>query len=310
MICRECGFTNSKGVTNCIKCHASLSSSSITSTPSERSTVKMSSTDKSNLRQTTKITPQNTQPSNKAEDKQNVDPRKTQVSVNQSDHNQTLVNKRIPPQQTMIDKGIKDNTSNTKKHISQPTRVQASSTPANMSQKNQTRKSVPPLKTKRSEIIICSSCGHYPLKYTPSIEYPCNNCGYEGEKINSNKSNKEKTKMKKTEHNKKEVQKTIDIKDVFLEKNVKSKFSLKDINTEEVYTFTGDEHTIGRDDLDTSNMTISSSHINIVMEDGKWQLKDISSNNATFVQTNDKVTLSNGTKLIIGNKILVFEVND
>lgn len=72
--------------------------------------------------------------------------------------------------------------------------------------------------------------------------------------------------------------------------------------------FKGIEEMLNRDKLDVGNMSISGrEHAKIYYKDGNWQLEDISSNKATFVQIDQPVPLKDGMIVIFGQKIFRFQ---
>ena len=65
---------------------------------------------------------------------------------------------------------------------------------------------------------------------------------------------------------------------------------------------------INRSVLDPGNKSISSSrHAEFETSNGKWYVKDLSSNESTFVQLKGEQLLENKIRIIIGNKIFRFE---
>lgn len=78
--------------------------------------------------------------------------------------------------------------------------------------------------------------------------------------------------------------------------------------SQSVKEFNGAEVSVNRDNLDAGNMSISGQeHASFVFEDGKWYLNDKSSNGATFIQVNGKVELTEGSKILMGNRIYTFQ---
>ncbi|WP_372793711.1 FHA domain-containing protein [Lutibacter sp.] len=63
------------------------------------------------------------------------------------------------------------------------------------------------------------------------------------------------------------------------------------------------EKQIGRSELDENNKSISSSHAQFSVVNGKLNLEDISSNAMTFVQVKDKTELNDGDVVILGNQM-------
>ncbi len=59
---------------------------------------------------------------------------------------------------------------------------------------------------------------------------------------------------------------------------------------------------IGRNELDENNKSISSSHAQFSVVNGKLKLEDVSSNSMTFTQVKDKTELNDEDIIILGNQ--------
>ncbi len=162
----------------------------------------------------------------------------------------------------------------------------------------------------------CGACGFYPLRNEVSASHPCPNCG--------DKGNATATDVKQPEaytpaaqaqpaashqiQKASGAQKTMRLGDLSPEEEKKPEFALVDERSQNAKEFTGEEVSVNRDNLDAGNMSISGQeHAKFVFEDGKWYLSDHSSNGATFLQVTGKVELTEGTKILIGNRIYTFQ---
>lgn len=72
-----------------------------------------------------------------------------------------------------------------------------------------------------------------------------------------------------------------------------------------------EEIVLGREELDPQNSSISGNgHIRLRESQGKWYVKDMSSNGATFIQASVYQTLFEGMRIILGNRIFRFSTGD
>ncbi len=86
------------------------------------------------------------------------------------------------------------------------------------------------------------------------------------------------------------------------------KFFLTDATSGKLSEFSGDSVLINRMNLDPGNNTISGSkHAEFTVRDGEWIIKDLSSNESTFVQLKGTQLLENKIRIVIGNRIFRFE---
>lgn len=135
----------------------------------------------------------------------------------------------------------------------------------------------------------CGNCQHYPLKHSTSSDHPCPNCGHTGMDVQSTG-----TKTRKLEN--------------FNFGAEPHQIKLTEIRSNTTKSFEGEKISLGRDNLDSGNLSISTRHADLEYKNGTWFIKDASSNQATFVQVlNGGAPISNGSKILIGNK--VFTVN-
>ncbi|CAN5329308.1 hypothetical protein BH09BAC1_BH09BAC1_04640 [soil metagenome] len=164
----------------------------------------------------------------------------------------------------------------------------------------------------------CPSCGFYPLRADVSASHPCPNCGATGSGPSADvKPPEAYTPAAKAQqqpdasHQMQKAsgaQKTMRLGDLTPAEDEKPEFRLVDERSQNGKEFMGEEVSVNRDNLDAGNMSISGTeHAKFVFEDGKWFLTDHSSNGATFLQVSGKVELTDGAKILIGNRIYTFE---
>lgn len=160
----------------------------------------------------------------------------------------------------------------------------------------------------------CPACGFYPLRNEVSASHPCPNCGSTGSGSAVAKENPAQQQGHEPASASHQMQKasnankTIRLGDLTPEEDKKPEFQLVDERSQSAKEFSGEEVSVNRDALDAGNMSISGQeHARFVYEDGKWYLSDHSSNGATFVQVQGKIEVSEGTKILIGNRIYTFQ---
>lgn len=142
----------------------------------------------------------------------------------------------------------------------------------------------------------CPECS-YPLRNQISDATPCPNCGFKGG---------EKTPQEPT------AKRTMTFSSLNFGKiSSKRKFTLVNEAAPDMSVSAElgevEEITLGRDELDPDNPSISGSgHIQLRESQGKWFVKDISSNGATFIQALNYHPLLEGGRLILGNRIFLF----
>lgn len=72
----------------------------------------------------------------------------------------------------------------------------------------------------------------------------------------------------------------------------------------ERHAFTGEPIHVGRKDLDAANTTISSEqHLVFRTEGDRVVIEDRSSNGATFLQVTEPTTVTDGARVLVGNRI-------
>jgi len=136
----------------------------------------------------------------------------------------------------------------------------------------------------KENYLSCPECGHYPLQHPVSSTHPCPNCSYSAA---DNGSAEFKTKK-------------LENVDFGTEDYT---VTLTEIHSEEANEFQGKSISLNRNNLDPQNESISSNHAELKFKNGSWVIKDLSSNNATFVQVQDEAPIPNGSNIIIGNRI-------
>ncbi len=155
----------------------------------------------------------------------------------------------------------------------------------------------------------CPACGFYPLRNEVSASNPCPNCGNAGDA--SAVASQQASQPAAASHQMQKASaanKTLLLGDLSPEEDTKPEFVLTEERSQTGKEFAGETVVVNRDNLDAGNMSISGQeHASFVFEDGKWYLNDKSSNGATFVQVQGKVELSEGTKILMGNRIYTFE---
>jgi hypothetical protein len=154
-------------------------------------------------------------------------------------------------------------------------------------------------KNKKNEFESCPKC-QYPLRIKPDISSPCPNCGYAGNQINQVFDSG----------------KTININSLNQEFNGVQEFKFRlvkeDDNSEiEIQSPDETEVILNRSHLDTNNSTISGDqHVKIKYINQKMFLEDVSSNGSSFIQAKNSILIKNNTKLVIGNKIYIFNTSE
>lgn len=71
--------------------------------------------------------------------------------------------------------------------------------------------------------------------------------------------------------------------------------------------FDGVEVVVNRDSLNANNASLSrKEHARFNLRNGAWYVTDLSSNNASFVQVKNTITVADGTALVFGRKVFTF----
>lgn len=158
------------------------------------------------------------------------------------------------------------------------------------------------------DVAKCGSCGFYPLRNPVSASNPCPNCGNTGEAAANARQEAQPASQSHQMQKASGAAKTMRLGDLSPEEESKPEFKLIEERSQTSKEFTGAEVSVNRDSLDAGNMSISGQeHAQFVFEDGKWYLNDKSSNGATFLQVQGKVELTDGTKILMGNRIYTFQ---
>lgn len=148
----------------------------------------------------------------------------------------------------------------------------------------------------------CPSC-KYPIMAPVSQENPCSNCSFTGSKEEDPKP----TTSKKPSYNPTMPFNGLSIP---LIPGGRSFSLINESNPDSSIRVELEDHPeviLNRENLDRNNPTISGkAHICIREESGKWILKDLSSNGATFIQALQPQPIQNGNRIILGNKVLRF----
>lgn len=145
----------------------------------------------------------------------------------------------------------------------------------------------------------CTECS-YPLRIQASLTSPCPNCGFTGHE-------KEVAVVSPVS-----AKKTINFGSLnFGQLTGERKFSLINESSPEMSVNAdlgeSEEITLGREELDPSNPSISGNgHIKLRESQGKWYIHDISSNGATFLQATQPQFIADGVRVILGNRIFRF----
>lgn len=167
-------------------------------------------------------------------------------------------------------------------------------------------------KTSTDSNIKCPSCGFYPLRTAVSAADPCPNCGEKGNAAASAPADVSPAASDRSAGSglaaSKGAAKTMMLSDLTPEEEEKPGFALIEERSQEQLVFDGEETTLKRELLDADNMSISgTAHASIKLQDGKWTIEDLSSNGATFIQVKGAIELTDGDKILIGNKIYTFK---
>lgn len=138
----------------------------------------------------------------------------------------------------------------------------------------------------------CPECS-YPLSMQVSAKTPCPNCGYAGAPQAA--APQAKTTIAFGQLN-------------FGQLAGERKFTLVNESAPDMSLSAeldeAAEIVLGREELEPNNPSISGEgHIQLREQQGKWFVKDVSSNGATFIQANGLLPLFEGSRIILGNRI-------
>lgn len=157
-----------------------------------------------------------------------------------------------------------------------------------------------PTKSSSGESLSCPEC-QYPLRVEPSKSSPCPNCGFSGN--NQNPEN--------TVYNPRKTM-TVSSLDALNDMEIQEfKFKLIEEASQSEIKIQSDESelVLNRSHLDPNNMNISSEqHVLIKFRLNKIFIEDVSSNGSTFIQVKNSIMIQPGNRLVIGNKIYLFNL--
>jgi pSer/pThr/pTyr-binding forkhead associated (FHA) protein len=142
----------------------------------------------------------------------------------------------------------------------------------------------------------CIEC-QYPLIAEPSKSSPCPNCGFSGTEREEPKPDARKTiAVNGLEMTAGQALETFKIK--LIDEATKSEIKIQS-DEPELY--------LNRSHLDPTNGSISGGkHILLKFKNNGIYIEDVSSNGATFLQVKDVMTITTGTRMVLGNKIYLF----
>lgn len=146
-----------------------------------------------------------------------------------------------------------------------------------------------------SSIIKCPSCQYYPLHEAPSTSSPCPNCGFGATEDAAPSS----------------ASKTVRVSAINLDgEPEKTSFKLVDESNGKEWDFDGASTDVNRDAIDSNNNSISSDiHATFSFEGGQLYIEDKSSNGATFIKVEGKMPISNGNKVVLGNRVFTIKID-
>jgi hypothetical protein len=159
-----------------------------------------------------------------------------------------------------------------------------------------------PTKSSAGEVLCCQQC-QYPLRVEPSRSSPCPNCGYSGLEGNQANTVFNMGKTMAVSGLEEAGDQGIDeFKFKLIEESSKSEIKIQSEDPEVV---------LNRDYLDPGNMSISGTqHVLIRFRDHKMYIEDVSSNGSTFLQVKNTMKIRQGSRLVLGNKICLFNVSE
>jgi hypothetical protein len=149
--------------------------------------------------------------------------------------------------------------------------------------------------------LTCGKCGFYPLRAPVAAASPCPNCGFAGGPGQAAQP------AQGGGISKADMKKTLAFSEVFFEAPEKTpKFTLLE-NDRVERPFEGKEVSVGRENIDANNFSISGQHALFEHIDGKWVVSNQSSNGVTLVQVKGKAEIQDGDLILIGNKLFRFK---
>lgn len=159
-----------------------------------------------------------------------------------------------------------------------------------------------PTKSSTGDPLCCPEC-QYPLRVEPSKSSPCPNCGFSG-----SNHNQEDTVF--------DPRKTMAVSslDAIDDPGIQEfKFKLIEEASQSEIKIQSDEPELilNRGHLDPNNKSISSEqHVLIKFRSNKIFIEDVSSNGSTFMQVKNTIMIQPGIRLVLGNKICLFNLLD
>jgi len=159
-----------------------------------------------------------------------------------------------------------------------------------------------PTKSSSGDPLSCPEC-QYPLRVQPSKSSPCPNCGFLG-----SRGNKEDTVY---DPGKTVAVSSLDTTNDPGIQEFKFKLIEESSNSEIKIESEDPEVILNRSHLDPNNMSISGEqHVLIKFRLNKIFIEDASSNGSTFIQVKNIMMIQPGIRLILGNKICLFNLLD
>lgn len=159
-----------------------------------------------------------------------------------------------------------------------------------------------PTKSSSGDPLSCPEC-QYPLRVLPSRSSPCPNCGFSG-----NRDNQEDTAYSP---GKTMAVSSLDLINDTGIQQFKFKLIEESSNSEIKVESEDPELILNRSHLDPNNMSISGEkHVLIKFRLNKIFIEDVSSNGSTFIQIKNSIMIQPGIRLILGNKICIFNLLD
>jgi hypothetical protein len=158
-----------------------------------------------------------------------------------------------------------------------------------------------PTKSSGGDPLCCPEC-QYPLRVEPSKASPCPNCGFTG-------------KQNHIEDTVYDLGKTMAVSSLDSANDIIEEFKFKLIEesskSEIKIQSEEPELTLNRGHLDPTNMSISSDqHVLIKFRNNKIFIEDVSSNGSTFLQVRNIMMIQPGIRIVLGNKIYLFNLPD
>lgn len=147
----------------------------------------------------------------------------------------------------------------------------------------------------QKDIETCPRC-RYPLRTKPDNSSPCPNCGFAGNSMKTASDAGKTITISSLDQDNAEL------------KEFRFKLIKEDDNSEiEIQSPDEPEVILNRSHLDPANSTISGEqHVIMKFKNRRIYIEDVSSNGSTFLQARNQVVIGNEIRLVMGNKIYVF----